>query len=424
MINEKTIQEAANYEQLGKIAKDLKCNRRFAKMVRKDWPYFSPNILEEYPKHSGVSWYTFLRNEALDVEVLKQNFDKYKSWLINELPKEASENSKSEAKPEPKAQPKAQPKTEASFNTPKFEGVKNENGISTGGFKLELPFNDMLQAMAKEMVPNMEQYLKGKAEEIAASMAPTVIKIGNAKEVTIEGKKHNKFEQSLKLLSVMKTLFIAGPTGSGKTYLGGQLAKALDLNFGFISCTVGMSEAHLTGRMTATGDFVSTEFLKAYEEGGVFLFDEVDAADPNVLLVINSALANGKLSVPNRKGNTIAKRHKDFHCIVAANTWGTGSFEYSGREQLDKAFLDRFNLVKVFVDYDKDLELQLTQNSEMTKKLQNIRKAKIERAISTRLIITAHKLQNVYKSDKEVFEALTIDWTIQERKEAEKHFKI
>lgn len=40
--------------------------------------------------------------------------------------------------------------------------------------------------------------------------------------------------------------------------------------------------------------------MEFYEEGGVFLLDEVDAADANVLLVINQALANGHLPVPNR----------------------------------------------------------------------------------------------------------------------------
>ena len=185
-----------------------------------------------------------------------------------------------------------------------------------------------------------------------------------------------------------------------------------------------MSESHLTGRMTATGDFISTEFLKAYEQGGVFLFDEVDAADPNILLVINSALSNGRLSVPNRKEKTMANRHEDFYCIVAANTWGHGSFDYSGRDQLDRAFLDRFNLVKILVEYDEELELELTQHSEVTKMLQNARQAKINRSISTRTIISAHKLSGVYKEPEQVLSALTIDWTDQERSRVREFFKV
>ena len=64
-----------------------------------------------------------------------------------------------------------------------------------------------------------------------------------------------------------------------------------------------MSESQLLGRSLPTGDagqftFCCTPFLDCYENGGLFLFDEIDAADPDVVLVVNSALANGHLNIP------------------------------------------------------------------------------------------------------------------------------
>ena len=118
-----------------------------------------------------------------------------------------------------------------------------------------------------------------------------------------------------------------------------------------------MSESQILGRLVPAGEngqfvFLSTQFLDAYENGGVFLFDEIDAADPNVLLVINSALANGHLSVPSRHEKPTAARHPDFICIAAANTFGHGADrQYVGRNQLDESTLDRFRIGTVPMDY-------------------------------------------------------------------------
>ena len=92
-------------------------------------------------------------------------------------------------------------------------------------------------------------------------------------------------------------------------------------------------------RDSAQGTIVSTEFRKAYENGGLFLFDEIDASMPGAILAFNAALANNFMDFPDKK----VPRHKDFYCIAAANTFGSGADrQYVGRNQLDAASLDRF----------------------------------------------------------------------------------
>jgi MoxR-like ATPase len=135
--------------------------------------------------------------------------------------------------------------------------------------------------------------------------------------------------------------------------------------------------------------------VQAFEEGGVFLFDEADALDPNVFLCINSALANGFIHLPNRPENPHAKRHPDFVCILAANTYGTGANrQYCGRNQLDAATLDRF--VVVSVDYSREVERALCPNEELLERLWAIRErvdaAGLRRNVSTRFIQRAYKL--------------------------------
>ena len=212
--------------------------------------------------------------------------------------------------------------------------------------------------------------LQARLAEVEANSTPRVIEIKHAEgeAVKIEGAVHPIFDSVLQFAQARKHIFLPGPAGCGKSHLAKQIADALKLRFGFISCSAGMSESQLLGRLVPAGEggkfeFVTTQFLDCYEKGGVFLFDEIDAADANVLLVINSALANGHLSVPSRHENPVAMRHPDFVCIAAANTFGRGADrQYVGRSELDESTLDRFRIGTVPMDYDERLERQLCPN--------------------------------------------------------------
>lgn len=429
---------AENLYDLNQIAKELKCNRRFDRKVREFVPVFTTEGIQD---HYGVTYYTWMsqvtyRNILEVTQEHESREDKstdpwgiLTSFLINEaelvceeagdLPEEPEEEMPK--KPAEDYAIKAAPST-VGATAKDVETKVQQSGDILGAMNFSLPIGDMMRAAATTLLPELTRDVNKRIEEAAKELMPNIITIGEAKKVEIKGTLHKVFKPALTKLAVNKLLMIAGPTGSGKTYLSEQLAEALNLDFAHLSCTAGMSEAHITGRMTADGTYVSTEFVNAYENGGVFLFDEVDAADPNVLLIINSAIANGRMSVPNRKEKPFAEKHNNFYLVVAANTWGHGSFEYSGREVLDKAFLDRFNLSKVSVDYDRDLELKLTKDSKVTKALQAMRSAEIERSISTRTIITAYRMSEII-TPEEVFDELTIDWTEEEVKKTADLYK-
>lgn len=103
------------------------------------------------------------------------------------------------------------------------------------------------------------------------------------------------------------------------------------------------------------GHVVRTQFREAYENGGVFLLDEVDASDPDALTASNSALSNGMAAFPD----ALVRKHEDFVAIAAGNTFGSGADrQYVGRNQLDAATLDRFTVFEV--DYDEMLELEIS----------------------------------------------------------------
>lgn len=166
---------------------------------------------------------------------------------------------------------------------------------------------------------------------------------------TYTGLMHHKFPLLLAAVAAGVNIMLVGPAGSGKTTAAVHAAQALDLPFygtGAIN-----SEYKLTGFIDAQGRIVCTAFRKAFEHGGVFLFDEMDASMPSALLAFNAALANDWMDFPDAN----VRRHKDFRVISGANTFGMGADrQYVGRNQLDAASIDRYAVLDW--NYDEALE--------------------------------------------------------------------
>lgn len=164
------------------------------------------------------------------------------------------------------------------------------------------------------------------------------------------------------IIDTNRQALLVGGAGTGKTTIAEQIAEYLgfdvDKQFYAISLSSGVSEAHLTGRMNMKGEFIDTEFLNIVENGGVILLDEFDNADPDVLVGLNSLLANDVMSTPLRRGNEIARRAQNCYIIATANTWGNGSSGSAGyvRKQLDTATLDRFVCSKMYLGQDRRIE--------------------------------------------------------------------
>lgn len=184
--------------------------------------------------------------------------------------------------------------------------------------------------------------------------------------------------------------FMFGPTGCGKTVAAEQVAEVLKLPFEHVNCSEGMSETWLWGRQTPTG-FVPGGLWKCFKDGGVFLFDEADAANDNVWLSINTMLANGHAYNPI-SGESV-KRHPDFIAIAAANTNGKGGTgAYSGRSRLDGATLNRFTMFTV--EYSTDLERELCGDKVLLEMLWTIRVKLTEKKSGD--VVSTRDIKNAY----------------------------
>lgn len=225
---------------------------------------------------------------------------------------------------------------------------------------------------------------------------------GSTKKI---GKQHKKFEMLLACVACRLNTLLVGPAGTGKTHASRAVSEALDLEFWYNAISGQSTMSQFFGYMDANGNYVTTAFREAYEKGGVYLLDEFDAGNANILTSLNAAIANGIASFPDG----MIKAHKDFICIAAANTFGTGATsEYNGRNRIDAATLDRFTVIKW--DYDEELETEMAINKEWCKFIQTVRLAVsdlqgIKAVISPRAMQQGEKLLAYGVNKKDVLES-------------------
>jgi MoxR-like ATPase len=267
-----------------------------------------------------------------------------------------------------------------------------EKFTNPGGFSGEVKreaSETTVEAAVEAIAQRMSALIPELVDERVAQLSRVAeIKIGKAPNVKVD-RAHRMLEPVLMTVVAGASPMLVGPAGSGKTTLAEQVAKLLKLNF-YMEARV-TSEYKLLGFLDATSRVVRTQFREAYENGGVFLFDEMDASDADALTAFNAALSNGSCAFPDK----LVKRHANFHALAACNTFGRGADrQYVGRNQLDAATLDRFVVLEV--DYDEQLELEISGDPEWCRRVQKVRKAiaveKVRHIVSPRASIMGARM--------------------------------
>lgn len=215
------------------------------------------------------------------------------------------------------------------------------------------------QRLEKKIDDSVDGELKELREAVKKNQKLEV-KIGDKTNV-IEGLRHKQLEQLLHYAMLRLSPLLVGMAGTGKTHAGQQVSEALGLNFYAISVGAQTTKTDIMGYTDANGKYVRTHFRDAYERGGVFLMDEIDAGNANVLITINAALSNGLAAFPD----AMVEKHPDFVFIASANTFGNGANrQYVGRNQLDAATLDRFAIIEWSIDDDLEESLSFGLNGK------------------------------------------------------------
>jgi MoxR-like ATPase len=300
---------------------------------------------------------------------------------------------------------------------------------STIGDEIEFVFESRIT----EAEERTKRIARASVEQFFDEMKPERIEIQRQDGTVfeIEETVHPSFRKVMDLAKMRKNIVLIGPAGSGKSYLARQVAYAIfgpadtwanpTEKIGMISCSGGMSEGHFIGRLLPVGEggkfeTVMADFRRCFQFGGVFLMDEMDAADDNVLLVMNDAIANGKLVLINDVGCPTIDKHPDFIFIGAANTYGRGADRmYCGRNALDEAFLDRFRIGQVEIDYSEEVDKALCPDDALRHRLQTYRRRvnenRLERIVSTRFLKDAYEMKvGAGWSDADIDGQLFMGW--------------
>ena len=167
---------------------------------------------------------------------------------------------------------------------------------------------------------------------------------------------HNMFDDVLIAVMENANPYLIGPTGCGKTFMIGQIARLLDMDFidiGYIN-----EEYDILGFQTANGGYSRPNFYRCYKYGKIAFCDELDNGNSRATVKLNSFLSNtsnASYSFPN--GENVS-RHANFRMVAAGNTAGNGAdSNYNTREKIEESVQQR--LMPIYVGYDNEVERRI-----------------------------------------------------------------
>lgn len=232
--------------------------------------------------------------------------------------------------------------------------INNAIDEKMAGFDVEGQIKDMLTDVAKNASRVLTVKVEGGSEE--GKKFPLV---------------HMQFEQLLKLTTIPKmNPLLTGGAGLSKTTAVEQVAEALELGLVSMSFSNQTAKTDLMGFVDANGIYRKSGFIDAFENGKIFLADEIDACSANVLVLLNSAIDNLFITTPENK---VLHAHENFRLVATANTNLRGAKDgFTARNKLDSATVDRFTVLDW--QLDKDLEEKITNNAGWLKIVRKCRK--------------------------------------------------
>lgn len=291
-----------------------------------------------------------------------------------------------------KEEPVVQPKQEVVPEKPEFAMAVLEKVI------MQTIAQTQVDKISEQIIAGAKGMLEDFIKKEYGTLERKVVTVVDGKKVELgEGEiLHEQFDTICKFVANNEPVFLTGQAGTGKNVLCQQVAKALGLDFYFTNAVT--QEYKITGFTDAMGVFHETQFYKAFKNGGLFMLDEMDASIPEVLIILNAAIANRYFDFPAPIGYVEA--HPNFRVVSAGNTYGLGAnYDYVGRNQLDMASLDRFAMVRV--DYSKAIELRVANgNQELVDFCEDFRNASIKAGvrcvISYRAIGRLAKMESLF----------------------------
>jgi len=245
-------------------------------------------------------------------------------------------------------------------------------------------------------------------EEAAKEVEYNGIKVekgdGLSQFIPKSAKKYIDHGNILKTLAIgirddMAVLLI-GESGTGKTSAIRHMAQETNNGLRRINLNGGTTADELVGRMLINDQgtyWVDGVLTEAMRSGDWIVFDEINAALPEVLFVLQSVMDDdGYLVLTEKDDKEIVHKHKNFRIFATCNPP-----EYAGTKEMNKALLSRFGICINAEFPKKEVELEIIEH--------HLGKSVAESEMAIKLVDMANETRTQKQNGKAEYEINTRD---------------
>ena len=190
---------------------------------------------------------------------------------------------------------------------------------------------------------------------------------------------------------------LIGETGTGKTSLVSAIAKKQGKELIRVSVNGSTGVEEIIGKYLAkNGSTVWQDgiLIRAMRHGHWVIFDEINAALPEILFTLHQLLDHERKVTISEKDGEVVKPHKDFRFFSNMNP----PEEYAGTKELNRALLSRFDAV-----------LNIEVVPEVLEMMTLVMHSGISEDTAYRLVSVANTLRKLKKEDKIFYYCSTRD---------------
>ena len=200
-----------------------------------------------------------------------------------------------------------------------------------------------------------------------------------------------------KAIEYRKNVLLIGETGTGKTHCSRSIAVEFGIPYMRVNLNGGTTVEDLVGQWIPHNggwewsDGVLTKMLRY---GGLFVCDELNAANAEILFILHSILDDERKVVLVQKDGEVVQAHKDFVFIATMNP-----STYEGTKPLNLALFDRFDVILEFKDIAKGL-IKDSVLMDVYRKVQTaLKDGNVQGVLSPRGILQFQQNRELFGSD-------------------------